>query len=119
MTNEVIQSFKHNSSKLPIYQDVRDLYTKLNVLYNQANEDSTNLMNIYLSLASHKTNEVMRILTIFSAFFLPLTFIVGLYGMNFKFMPELEYQIAYPLVWLGMISIVLIIFLWFRRKRWL
>ena len=119
MTNEVIQSFKHNSSKLPIYQDVRDLYAKLNVLYNQANEDSTNLMNIYLSLASHKTNEVMRILTIFSAFFLPLTFIVGIYGMNFKFMPELEYQIAYPLVWAGMISIVVLIFLWFRRKRWL
>lgn len=119
MTNEVIQSFKHSAPKLPIYQDVRDLYAKLNALYNQANEDSTNLMNIYLSLASHKTNEVMRVLTIFSAFFLPLTFIVGIYGMNFEFMPELHKRLAYPLVWAGMISIVVLIYLWFRRKRWL
>lgn len=119
MTNEVIQSFKSTSARLPIYQDVRDLYAKLNVLYSTANEDCAHLMNIYLSLASHKTNEVMRVLTIFSAFFLPLTFIVGIYGMNFEFMPELHKRLAYPLVWMGMIGIVIIIYLWFRRKRWL
>jgi magnesium transporter len=91
----------------------------LNVLYGTANEDCSHLMNIYLSLASHKTNEVMRVLTIFSAFFLPLTFIVGIYGMNFEFMPEIHKRLAYPIVWVGMLTIVALIYLWFRRKRWL
>jgi magnesium transporter len=119
MTNEVIQSFKSTGNKLPIYQDVRDLFAKLNVLYGTANEDCGHLMEIYLSLASHKTNEVMRVLTIFSAFFLPLTFIVGVYGMNFEFMPELHHRLGYPIVWIAMFGIILLIFLWFRRKRWM
>ena len=70
-------------------------------------------------MASHRTNEVMRVLTVFSAFFLPLTFIVGVYGMNFVHMPELGRRWGYPAV-LGLMALVcLVIFIWFRRRGWL
>ena len=65
---------------------------------------STNLTNLQLSLASQKTNQVVRLLTLFSAFFLPLTFVVGIYGMNFHDMPELDERWGYPAVWVVMIA---------------
>jgi magnesium transporter len=61
----------------------------------------------------------MRILTVFSAFFLPLTFIVGIYGMNFQWMPELQAQYGYPAVMGFMALVTLLIFQWFKRKNWL
>jgi magnesium transporter len=61
----------------------------------------------------------MKVLTIFSVFFMPLTFIVGVYGMNFKFMPEIDNKYGYPIVWLTMVIITVIIYLWFKRKKWL
>jgi magnesium transporter len=60
----------------------------------------------------------MRVLTIFSAFFMPLTFIVGIYGMNFEFMPELSSPIGYPAVWAIMIAITAGIYAWFRVNGW-
>jgi magnesium transporter len=119
LSGEIINSVKANKSENVALQDVKDLHTKLITLYNQAHEDVTNLLNIYLSLSSQKTNEVMKVLTIFSVFFMPLTFIVGVYGMNFKYMPELEQKHAYPLVWVLMASITLVVYLWFKRKKWL
>ena len=100
-------------------QDVKDQYLKMQTLYNQVLEDVTNLTNLHLSFSAQRTNEVMKILTIFSVFFLPLTFIVGLYGMNFKFMPELGQRWAYPAVLLIMAFVTVMVYLWFRRKRWL
>ena len=82
-------------------------------------EGVPNLLNIYLSLASQKSSEVMRLLTIFSAFFLPLTFIVGIYGMNFDLMPELRMKYGYPGVLMFMAIVTIAIFAWFRRKKWL
>ena len=119
LSGEIINSIKANKSENVALQDVKDLHIKLITLYNQAHEDVTNLLNIYLSLSSQKTNEVMKVLTIFSVFFMPLTFIVGIYGMNFKFMPELESKLGYPLVLITMLIITAIIYFWFKRKRWL
>ena len=82
-------------------------------------ESATHLMNLELNVASQRTNEVMRVLTVFSAFFLPLTFIAGVYGMNFRRMPELEHRLGYPLVLSAMLLTVLGIWAWFRRKGWL
>jgi magnesium transporter len=74
-------------------------------------------MNTYLSLSDQKNNEVVRLLTIFSVFFLPLTFIAGIYGMNFKFMPELNWKLGYAFTLSLMAIVVIVIYLWFRRKR--
>jgi magnesium transporter len=59
----------------------------------------------------------MKLLTVFSAFFLPLTFLVGVYGMNFKFMPELNWEYGYYLTWGAMLSISIAIFIWFKVRK--
>jgi magnesium transporter len=100
-------------------QDMRDQYLKMLTLYSQVLDDVNNLMNLYMSLSAKRTNEVMRVLTVFSVFFMPLTFIVGVYGMNFKFMPELSWRLGYPLVMIFMAIVTIIIYFWFKRKRWL
>lgn len=107
------------ADKSPYLQDVIDNASRLHYQASQLYEDANNLLSIHLSLASHRTNEVMRILTIFSVFFMPLTFIVGVYGMNFKYMPELEMKWGYGLTWLFMVGVVILIYFWFRRKGWL
>jgi len=103
----------------PAFQDLKESIDELLFLTDELMEDSNNLISIHISLASHKTNEVVKVLTLFSVFFLPITFIVGVYGMNFKYMPELEHPWGYPLTWLTMIMVVLIIFVWFKRKGWM
>jgi magnesium transporter len=80
-------------------------------------ENSNQLMTTYLSISDQKNNEVVRLLTIFSAFFLPLTFIAGIYGMNFKIMPELNWKYGYLFSIVFMLVIVIVIYTWFRRKK--
>ncbi|WP_158638359.1 CorA family divalent cation transporter [Panacibacter ginsenosidivorans] len=103
----------------PAYQDLKDQHLKMQTLYHQALEDVTNLLNLSMSISSHKTNEVVKVLTLFSVFFMPLTFIVGVYGMNFQFMPELREKWGYPGVLALMVLVSLVIFIWFRKKKWL
>lgn len=119
LTNELINKIASTSHETTILQDVKDLYVKLVTLYEQAHEDTTHLLDIYLSLSSRNSNEVMKVLTIFSVFLLPPTFIVGLYGMNFEFMPEYAYPWGYPIVLIAIVLITLIIYFWFKRKKWL
>ena len=99
--------------------DVVEEVDRLHTWADELLENATHLMNLEINLASQRTNEVMRVLTIFSAFFLPLTFIAGVYGMNFKRMPELEHRFGYPLVMAAMLFTALAIWAWFRRKGWL
>lgn len=77
------------------------------------------MLDVYLSSVSNRMNQVMKVLTIIATIFIPLTFIAGIYGMNFKFMPELEQKWAYPLVLLCMLAICVIMLGWFRHKKWL
>jgi magnesium transporter len=77
------------------------------------------LLDIYLSSISNRMNEVMKVLTIISTVFIPLTFIAGIYGMNFTYMPELGWSWAYPVVWGMMIIIALAMVIYFRSKKWL
>ena len=74
--------------------------------------------NFFFSAQTHKMNEIMKTLTIVSAIFIPLTFIVGVYGMNFKYMPELEYKHGYYTVVGGMVFIGLLMMYYFKRRRW-
>lgn len=76
------------------------------------------MFDIYLSSMSNRMNEIMKVLTVFATIFIPLTFLVGVYGMNFKFMPELEWKWSYPLLWIFMIAAAVGMLRYFRRRRW-
>jgi magnesium transporter len=76
-------------------------------------------LDIYLSNVSNKMNEVMKVLTIIATIFIPMTFIAGIYGMNFKYMPELEWRWSYAILWAGFVALFAVMILWFRRKKWL
>ena len=80
----------------PFLNDLRENAETLYFATDEIMEDVNNLLSLELAAADHDTNEVMRVLTVFSAFFLPLTFIVGVYGMNFDVMPELRWAFGYP-----------------------
>jgi magnesium transporter len=79
----------------------------------------TGLLDVYLSSLSNRMNQVMKVLTLIATIFIPLTFIAGIYGMNFQHMPELGWKWAYPAVLGGMTAIGLAMLVWFKRKRWL
>ena len=76
------------------------------------------MLDIYLSSISNKMNEIMKVLTIIATIFIPLTFIAGLYGMNFLNMPELKWSWGYPLILIIMGVICTIMVLYFKRKHW-
>jgi magnesium transporter len=100
-------------------RDTRDHYVKLQNMFTSQSDNINQLLNIYFSASSQRTNEMMRILTIFSVFFMPLTFIVGIYGMNFEFMPEMKWKWGYPIVLAVMVIVTLLIYVWFKKKKWL
>jgi magnesium transporter len=77
------------------------------------------MLDIYLSSISNKMNQIMQVLTIIGTIFIPLTFLAGVYGMNFRYMPELGWRMAYPALWLLMIIITMIMIVFFRRRKWL
>jgi magnesium transporter len=77
------------------------------------------ILDIYLSSVSNRLNAVMKVLTIIATIFMPLTFLAGIYGMNFKYMPELEWRWGYPVVWSIMIGIGVFMLVYFGKKKWL
>jgi magnesium transporter len=77
------------------------------------------MVDIYLSSVSNRLNSVMKVLTIIATIFMPLTFIAGIYGMNFKYMPELEWRWGYPAVWLIVMIIGVSMLIYFKKKKWI
>lgn len=101
---------------------LRDVYDHIGQLMDEidvSRDMLSSMLDIYLSNKSNKMNEVMQFLTVISTIFIPLTFIAGVYGMNFKYMPELEHKIAYPAVMFLMLVIAVIQLIYFKRKKWL
>lgn len=117
ITQSVIEQSSHNFIASFQHQDIKDELLNLLTYNEESVENSNQLMTTYLSISDQKNNEVVRLLTIFSAFFLPLTFIAGVYGMNFKIMPELDWKWGYYFSILLMAAVVIVIYIWFRRKR--
>ena len=122
---EVVGSFERSDSKL-IHQStgmyLRDLYDHVIqvIEYIEIFQDMlSGLLDLYLSSVSNRMNEIMKVLTIISTIFIPLTFVAGVYGMNFTYMPELEWRIGYPAVWAVMVVIAFSMVLFFKRKKWL
>ena len=104
---------------LAYFQAVTDHLGQIVDILDSYRELASGLLNTHLSVVAHRTNDVMRVLTVMASVFIPLTFIAGLYGMNFKHMPELDYRWAYPAS-LGVMLAVAGLLLWsFRRRGWL
>ena len=102
----------------PYLRDLYDHVIHISETLEVQREITTGLMETYLSMMSNKMNEVMKVLTVIATIFIPLTFIVGIYGMNFKYMPELDVPWAYYAVWGVMTSVVIGMVIYFRRKKW-
>ncbi|MDR1788677.1 MAG: magnesium/cobalt transporter CorA [Treponema sp.] len=106
-------------SALPFFKDLHDSVMQCAETTDTCRELLAGVTEVNLSSMSNRMNRVMKVLTIISTIFIPLTFIVGVYGMNFKWMPELEVTYAYPLVWGVMAFIVIGMILFFKKRGWL
>ncbi|CAM4045314.1 magnesium transporter CorA family protein [Vreelandella rituensis] len=97
-----------------VYERFERLYSLTQMYYDICGD----LVNGYISIASHQLNITMRVLTVITAIFVPLTFVAGIYGMNFEYMPELTFRYAYFVVWGVMLGIGISLIWLFRRKGW-
>jgi magnesium transporter len=111
-------TFFRDDDLKPFLQDLNEHLNDVITMVDTHREWLTNIMDVNLSVLSHQMNKVMKVLATISTIFIPLTFIAGVYGMNFQYMPELEYELAYPLVLgvMGLIALVMIAI--FKTHRW-
>ena len=122
---EVVARIEKNTHPLiqegtkPYFRDLHDHIVQIVETLNSYRDTLWGLTDTYMGAMSNKMNNIMRLLTLISTIFIPLTFIVGVYGMNFEHMPELHYPWAYPIVWFVMISIGIVMVIYFKRKKWL
>jgi magnesium transporter len=128
---EVLNNLLREESKIikdPTHLYLRDLYDHTIQVIDTVEtfrDLISGMLDIYMSSVSNKMNEIMKVLTIFAAIFIPLTFIAGVYGMNFNpnsssfNMPELNWAWGYPMVWIILISVAVILLIYFKRKNWL
>lgn len=106
-------------STRPFLKDLLDLATQTIEIIDTYREVLSDYLNVYNTGIANRLNEIMKVLTIFSAIFIPLTFIAGIYGMNFQYMPELACRYGYPLVLLVMLLVVVTMLGFFKRRKWL
>jgi magnesium transporter len=100
------------------FRDAYDHAVQINEVLESYREIAVGLMEVYLSSLSNRMNEVMKVLTVIATIFIPLTFLVGVYGMNFEHMPELRWRWAYPALWVLMLASAGTMWLLFRRRGW-
>lgn len=110
-----IKKFKLSEAEIT---DLNDKYRDVVTNFDHLNTQVANLISMFLALKDQKANEVMKLLAMYSVYFLPITFIAGVYGMNFEFMPELHHPYAYFFTLGFMLLIVIITFIYFQRKKW-
>ncbi len=128
---EVVSALQHDETgcigeSTQIY--LRDCYDHVVLIVDMIDngrEMTSSLLDVYLSSTSNRLNDIMRVLTIIATIFIPLSFIVGIYGMNFSnddspwAMPELDWYYGYPMLWVVMITVALFMLWLFKRKKWL
>ncbi len=122
---EVLNSLVKNPSNLieettqVFLRDVYDHTIQVIDSIDSLRDVLSGLHDLYLSTISNRMNEVMKVLTIMATIFIPLTFIAGIYGMNFEYMPELKWKWSYPLLWVLLVAVFGFMLMWFKRKKWL
>jgi magnesium transporter len=113
------ESTLFSETALIYLRDVYDHIVQVIDLVDTYRELVNGMLDLYLSNMSNRTNAIMKVLTIIATLFIPLTFITSLYGMNFKYMPELEWRWGYAAVWIAIILVSALMLLYFRKKKWL
>ncbi len=122
---EIISRIEKSEHKLiqqrtvQFFRDIHDHIIQLSDTIDIYREMIFSLMDMYMTSISNKMNEVMKVLTIMASIFIPLTFIAGIYGMNFEHMPELHYEYSYYILWAVMIVLFVGMIIYFKRKKWL
>ena len=122
---ELLNSLSKSESKLikketgVYFRDVYDHTIQVIDTVETSRDMLSGMLDIYLSSISNRMNEVMKVLTIFASIFIPLTFVAGIYGMNFDFMPELKWKYGYFMMLGIMLSIGFGLFFYFRKKKWI
>lgn len=122
---DAVKSITKNESELidpghyGFFNDLKDHVFQIVESAEWLMEMASEQKELYLSNISYRMNEVMKILTIIATLFIPLTFIVGIYGMNFEHMPELQWKYSYYVVWLIMVVVAIVLLTYFKRKKWL
>lgn len=101
------------------YRDIMDTMMQVLDINDNQGEHLSSLHDLFVSEMTYRMTNVMKILTVVTSIFIPLTFITSIYGMNFKYMPELYWPWAYGAVWVIMIIVSIVLLFYFRRKRWL
>ena len=101
------------------FMDFRDLTIQVIESLETCLDLQSGIMDLYMNTANNRMNKIMKLLTIMSTIFIPLTFIAGIYGMNFQNMPELETKWAYSAVWVFMVILAILMFILFSKKKWL
>lgn len=112
--NELIEE-----STMPYLRDVYEHIIQVSDVIDTQRDMLSGIMDLYLSGVSNRMNQVMQVLTIMATIFIPLTFIAGIYGMNFDNMPELHWKYGYLIIWLIMIAVIIFMIFYFRKKKWL
>ena len=100
------------------YKELQDNINEATELSDSYREILYDQITMYHTMMSTKLNDIMRTLTVFSVIFIPLTFIVGVYGTNFDYLPEIHWQYGYFLMWLVMLVVAVAMLLVFKRKKW-
>jgi magnesium transporter len=103
----------------PYLQDLYDHTIQVVDTMESFRETVSGIMDLYLSNISNRMNEIMKVLTIIASIFIPLTFIAGIYGMNFENMPELKWSFGYPLAWALMVLIAAVLVIFFMKRKWI
>ncbi len=122
---DVINALQRHESPLMTHatelylRDVQDHAIQIMDTVETLRDILAGTLDIYVSSVSNRLNQVMKVLTVIATIFIPLTFIVGIYGMNFDYMPELRWRFGYPLIMGGMTCLVIGMLWWFRRNKWI
>jgi len=108
------------SEKATVYvSDIYDHMVRINEMVDLHRETLISALEVYFSSVSTRTNEIIKILTIFTAILMPPTFLVGLYGMNFKYMPEIEWKYGYVFFWTVLVMVIVSLLFFFKKKKWI
>jgi len=122
---ELVSRYKRSDSELiddstiPYLNDLEDHITHATEAIEIYKEMLNDQINLYNSALNNKLNDIIRVLTVFSVVFIPLTFLAGIYGTNFEFIPELKYPYAYPIFWVVLILVALVMIYFFKKRKWL